>query len=294
MSGNTSSTWTLQNYDYMFKRILYPSPKLAHKIINDVALLQERGTHVVDTFDSTDFTYLKTVYNNHCKNASNCKPVGTHNVPQNAENKHNEIFNFKNMHDKKILFAGLLNRRLTQKGVFAVELKDIARILPHVMEEIYNIDSKMINNPTNYFPLCHILRTFWNSCSECSLEISNENGESKEKCKHIFQEWGINGLENYLETDDDVNNYLISNDPMSEDIYCVVVGKLFGSITFSDYKLTVQAERIYIPNKELRGEINKLRDERKVIGDGFYDSYKEPTVIYKQSDQLTSLPAKLI
>jgi hypothetical protein len=132
------------------------------------------------------------------------------------------------------------------------------------LKEIYKIDQCSFGNPKEYFPLAKLVRIFGSTCEQCKQALAYDKTC---KCAHVYEEWNENGFVRYLSTDNDIDAYLTENDPKSSDIYAIVIGRLSSVISYADYKLCIQAEKVYIPNLSFRSNINQLRGQRVMVTD---------------------------
>jgi hypothetical protein len=146
--------------------------------------------------------------------------------------------------------------------VYDISFKDIAHILPNIVQDVYKIDPSSFGNPKEYFPLTKLVRVFGSTCGECKQTAGYDN---KDKCSHVYEEWNEDGFVRYISTDEDIDEYLEENNPKSSDIYAIFLGKLTSVIGYADYKLCLQAEKVYIPNREYRTKINELRAKRVMV-----------------------------
>jgi hypothetical protein len=279
--GLLSNDWSVGVYTDNFNRIMFACHQLYLVITNKIDLMSDIGFHVVNTFKTSDFGRLNEEIEDYIRTRNQFKPVGIKEQSK-PDGARSTLYNLTNLFDKKILCLGLLERRLIkEKGVYDVSFKDIAHILPKILQDIYKIDPTSFGSPKDYFPLPKLVRVFASTCEECKQTPGYDN---KGKCTHVYEEWDEHGFVRYINTDDDLDTYLTENgenDPKTSDIFAIVIGRLSSVIKYADYKICIQAEKVYIPNLTLRNKIDQLRGQRvnvtdEMLGKGMVSILKEP------------------
>jgi hypothetical protein len=257
-----ADSWTSDVYLSFFNSSINQLPDLKDSINNMLDDLDEMGYYVFSPTKTMDMEKLREEYLEFIDLRHTQKEVEVVAGAKTANNTPNcKLFNFGQMHNKKVAILGLLDRHtptIVGKEVKTV-FRDPTNLLPNLAEKV--LQCEMPSN-SEYFSMNQIVRKLAKHCLECkNMATSEEDGEDEMKCKHVYEICDLDGSRRHVETEEELATYL---DASSKEHFCILIGTMFGITSWTGYyKFSLAADKLYVLSQDIREKVCESRRQEK-------------------------------